>query len=77
MPSDYETKLEQISEDENLTPSEIIQKALENYFHKYYQKPIPYELGEDLFGKYGSGKGNLSRDYKKLLKEKFYEKHTH
>ncbi len=30
----------------------------------------PYQLGKDFFGKYGSGKGNLSQEYKKILKEK-------
>jgi len=37
----------------------------------------PYQLGKDLFGKYGSGKGNLSQDYKKILKEKLRGKYAH
>lgn len=77
LPSDYEIKLEQISENEKTSPSEIVQRALERYFHDYYQKTTPYELGKDLFGKYGSGKGNLSKDYKKLLKEKLHERFSY
>ena len=38
-------------------------------------KPSPWELGKDLFGKYSSGKGNLSKDRKKILKQKLLEKH--
>jgi len=41
------------------------------------QPMTPYQLGKDLFGKYGSGKGNLSQDYKKILKEKLREKYAH
>ena len=33
----------------------------------------PYQLGKDLFGKYGSGKGNLSQDYKKFSRKSFVE----
>jgi hypothetical protein len=31
----------------------------------------------DLFGNYGSGDSTLSQDYKKKLKEKLNEKHSH
>lgn len=37
----------------------------------------PYKLGEDLFGKYGSGDGTLSKDYKKKVREKIREKMSH
>ncbi|QTA92384.1 ribbon-helix-helix protein, CopG family [Desulfonema magnum] len=77
LPSDYETKVEQIAKDENITTSEIIKKALQLYFDGYYQKAVPYDLGRDLFGKYGSGDGRLSQNYKKILKEKLCEKHSH
>jgi len=33
-----------------------------------------YEIGKAYFGKYGSGKGNLSQNHKKLLKQKLNEK---
>ena len=36
----------------------------------------PYQLGKDLFGKYGSGKSTLSQDYKKILKEKLRGKRS-
>jgi len=34
----------------------------------------PYLLGKDLFGRYGSGKGDLSKTYKTKLKDKIGEK---
>lgn len=33
-----------------------------------------YEVGKDLFGKYGSGKGDLARNSEKYLKEIIREK---
>jgi len=42
-------------------------------------KPVKFffwELGKDLFGKYSSGKGNLSKERKKLLKKKLIEKYN-
>jgi antitoxin (DNA-binding transcriptional repressor) of toxin-antitoxin stability system len=34
-----------------------------------------YEVGKKYFGKYGSGNGHLSQDYKKRLKRKLYDKY--
>ncbi len=33
-----------------------------------------YEIGKKYFGKYGSDNGNLSQDYKKMLKRKLHAK---
>jgi predicted DNA-binding protein len=49
-------KLNSLSERENITKSEIIKEALEKYFDDYEKKANPYDLGEEFFGKYGSGK---------------------
>jgi len=35
-----------------------------------------YEIGKKYFGKYGSGNGRLSQDYKKNLKQKLYGKYS-
>ncbi len=35
-----------------------------------------YEIGKKYFGKYGSGNGRLSQDYKKRLNQKLYEKYS-
>ncbi len=74
--SEYEKKIEQIAKHEKKTKSAIIKKALERFFDEYFNETTVYERGQELFGKYGSGKGNLSKDYKKLLREKIGEKHT-
>ena len=74
---EYNQKLDKISEIENKSKSEIIKIALYQYFKNYENDKSPYELGKDLFGKRGSEKGNLSKDYKKILKEKINEKYSH
>lgn len=75
--SDIESKLDVIAKTENIPKSEIIKSALDLYFKKYEELTSPYELGKDLFGKEGSGKGNLSKDYKTILKGKIRAKHSH
>ncbi len=52
-----------------LSKSELIRKSVTEYIDKL-EKPSPWELGNNIFGKYSSGKGNLSTDRKALLKEK-------
>lgn len=80
LPVEYETALTQYAVREHLPPAEIIRKALWMYFvtaDEPAQTATAYELGRDLFGKYGSQQGNLSQQYKTCLKEKFHAKHAH
>ncbi len=76
LPSDFSDKLEIISKNENKTKSEIIKQALKMYFDNYEKNNSAYESGKDLFGKYGSNKSNLSKDYKKILRDKLNEKYS-
>jgi hypothetical protein len=50
-----------------LTKSELIRKSISEYLNKLKQ-PNAWDIGEDLFGKYSSGLGNLSSDRKELIK---------
>lgn len=74
---DYEKKIEQIAYTEKTPKDEMIKIVLHKFVDDYFDKPTPYELGKDLFGKAGSGKGNLSCSHKNRLKEKLREKHAH
>ncbi len=73
--NDLELKLNKVSKTENISKSELIKRALLLYFDKYQKSHNPYDLGKDLFGKYGSGVGTLSKDYKNILKGKLREKY--
>jgi len=56
----------------------VIREALENLFTQEETEKDSYELGEEYFGKYGSGDGSLSTTYKNKLKEKLHGKyHSH
>lgn len=61
---------------ENISKSEIIKKAITEYYEKHSQNLSPYELGKDLFGRNGSDE-NLSTTYKSKLKGILNEKHSH
>lgn len=75
--NELEDKLNQIAKSEKLSKSEVIKRALLFYYDDYQKNHSPYDLGKDLFGKYGSNTGNLSQNYKRILKEKLSEKHSH
>jgi predicted transcriptional regulator len=55
----------------DLTKSELIRKNVREYPEKQKQSNA-WEAGKDAFGKYSSGRGTLSSDRKKLVKEKIY-----
>ena len=60
--------------------SRLIKESLEYYFEflsKNEPKKSPYELGKGLFGKYSSGKKDLSVTYKQRIKDKINDKNSH
>ena len=77
LPIDMENKLNNISKQEHITKTEIIRKAIQNYLNEYFESVNPYEAGKDLFGKYGSGESDNSKNYKSKIKDKIRAKHTH
>ena len=58
-----------------LSKSELIRKSINEYLSKLKQ-PNAWDIGEDLFGKYSSGLGNLSSDRKELIKNIIKAKRT-
>ena len=56
-----------------LTKSELVRKSLVEYIGKL-NKQNAWEAGKDLFGRYASGKNDLSANRKALLKEKIQAK---
>ncbi len=70
LPDDIERKLATLSRAKKKSKSELIKEALEQFLHNEGNEKDSYELGKDYFGQYGSGKGDLSINYKRLLKEK-------
>lgn len=75
LPTDLERKLEMIARKKRTSKTNIIREALENLFTQEEIEKDSYELGEEYFGKYGSGDGSLSTTYKNKLKEKLNVKY--
>ncbi len=73
---DLNNKLITLKALENATKTEIIKRAISEYYLHHVKEKTPYELGEDLFGKFGDDPG-LSVSYKSKLKRKLHEKHSH
>ena len=56
-----------------LSKSELIRQSLVDYIEKL-GKQNAWELGQDLFGIYSSGRNDLSSNRKKLLKDRIRAK---
>lgn len=56
-----------------MTKSELIRKSIMEYLGNL-ENPSAWETGKELFGRYASGKGNLSAERKTILKEKIRAK---
>ena len=58
-----------------LTKSELVRKSLVDYIGKLSNHNA-WDIGKDLFGKYASGREDLSSNRKTLLKEKLKAKRS-
>ena len=74
LPQALEDRLNQAAAAERRTKTQVIRAALENYLEAQRSKRSAFELGEDLFGRYGSGDGSLSTTYKRVLRERIRAK---
>ena len=58
---------------EGVSKSEIVRRSIVEYVSASFEARA-WKIGEPLFGKYASGKGNLSQDAELLLKRKLKRK---
>jgi len=57
--------------------SEIVAKSIREYYQRHFSQEDLFKVEAQLFGKYSSGKRDLSSKRKKYLKENLHEKHKH
>ena len=69
-----ELAIEQKAKQLAISKSELVRNFLKEWL-KEKKLTSPHELGEDLFGNYGSGKKTLSVQAKKIAREKILKKH--
>lgn len=60
---------------EGISLSDFIRDAIREKLASYDNQLSPYELGKDLFGRYSSGRDDLSTNRKTLLREKLHAKY--
>lgn len=58
------------------TFSQYTREALAEKLERDAGKKSPYELGKHLFGKFSSGRSDLSVRYKEVVREKLRAKHS-
>ena len=78
--NDTKYKLKKISQQQNISKSQLVRESINYYIElleSQKRKRSSYELGKKLFGKYGSGVGDLSTTYKQRIKKKIYAKNSH
>jgi len=57
-----------------ITKSELVRNLIVDFIDRESKKSTPWELGKNVFGREGSGCGNISVDRKSILKEKLNAK---
>ena len=78
LPIEVEQRLEVLARQRHKSKSDIIKEALESLFYQAESEKDSYSLGEEYFGRFGSGDGTLSISYKERIKENINAKyHSH
>lgn len=77
LPDKIEKELDQISSEQHISKSAIIKKAITDYVDAYFASKSPYNLGSDLFGKFGNEQTDDSSTYKQQLKGRIDAKRSH
>ena len=67
-------QLEEAARQQGISQSELIRQCLSAYLGNQQQQLSPWELGKDVFGRSGSGRGDLSRKSEQIVKEKIRAK---
>lgn len=67
---ELEKNLAAAAREEGVTKSDVIRASLKEYLARKKSPGTPWELGKDVFGKFGSGRSDLSTVRKRILREK-------
>jgi Arc/MetJ-type ribon-helix-helix transcriptional regulator len=76
LPDDIERRLQDLSERENRSKSDLIKEAIVTYLADRDVQVTPFEAGLHLFGRYGSGGNDPETSTKERIKEKIRAKHA-
>ena len=71
---DLEQKIEHASENLGISKSELLRRSVQEFLAGI-GKPDPWEAGRDVFGKYRSGRHDLSTNRKTIIRNLLSRKH--
>lgn len=71
LPKDIEQSLESFCAAKRISKTDAVKAALERLLSEAGTQLSPYELGESGFGADDSQRGDIARNTKKLLRERF------
>jgi hypothetical protein len=71
LPEIIEKQLSAYCQAHRISRSEAVKQALDLFLSAQANQPTPYELGEDGFGADRTHTGDIARNSKRLLREKF------
>jgi predicted DNA-binding protein len=63
-----EHKIDQLSTTLGISKSELVRKSIDQFIASV-SKPDPWTAGKDVFGKFKSGRNDLSTNRKKIVKD--------
>ena len=73
---EFELTLDALATQEGISKSALIRQCLEDFVERKQCEKSPWELGKDIFGIYGSGKGDISTNRKNIVRKKIYAKRS-
>jgi len=71
---DLERELKNAAQQEGLTQSELTRVCLKDFLARRKTRKTAWELGKHLFGRFGSGRGDLSVSKRAVLRAKVHAK---
>lgn len=71
---DLEKKIERASVNLGISKSELLRRSVQEFIAGM-SKPDPWDVGKDLFGKYRSGRRDLSTNRKTIIRDLLSRKH--
>ena len=71
---DLEKKIERASVNLGISKSELLRRSVQEFIAGM-TKPDPWDVGKDLFGKYRSGRHDLSMNRKTIIRDLLSRKH--
>ena len=75
--STLERELDLEARQKRVPKSEVVRLSLIEHFQTRGRRSTPWELGKEVFGRVGSGRGDLASNRKQIVREKLHGRNRH